>query len=120
MTTVTAAAKVAFTHYVPGYGQVHGDPKGSKQAKKPTVPESVVGLLIERGFITKPKGWKAPVVSENDPADNPNARDAQTDEVEALKEKLAAAEAITAEAVKERDEAVSALDEATTPNEEAP
>jgi hypothetical protein len=59
MKTIACRALVAFTQFVPGYGQVHGDPGSSlKEAKNPDVPESVIQQLADEGRIEAPKGFK--------------------------------------------------------------
>lgn len=59
MKTVACKALVAFTQFVPEYGQVHGDPDSSlKQAKTPEVPVSAIQQLADEGRIELPKGFK--------------------------------------------------------------
>ena len=55
METVSCKALMAFTHYVPDYGQVHGDPE-NEEAKTVNVPLVAVKMLVEDGRIAKPKG----------------------------------------------------------------
>lgn len=54
-TTVCKALR-AFTEFVPGYGQVHGDPN-SKDSKKPKIPNYVIDKLVAEDKIEKPRGW---------------------------------------------------------------
>jgi hypothetical protein len=60
MKTIACKALVAFTEFVPSYGQVHGDPESSlKEAQKPEVPVSAIAKLVDEGRIEAPKGFKA-------------------------------------------------------------
>lgn len=58
MTLVKCIALMAFTQFVPGYGQVHGDPDNS-EAKEPEVPFDFVQKLIEENKVEAPDGWNA-------------------------------------------------------------
>lgn len=56
--TVKCKALVAFTRYVSGYGQVHGDPDSKlKAAVTPEVPVEAVTRFVEDGFVAAPKGF---------------------------------------------------------------
>lgn len=53
--TVKCVALVAFTHFVAGYGMVHGDPDSSKEAaRSPEIPEDAVEYLVDSGKIEAP------------------------------------------------------------------
>ncbi len=76
MNTVKCTALVAFTHFVPGYGQVHGDPANSNPlAQAPEVPESAVQQLVDEGKISAPEA--APEATKSAPAPSP-AKPAKT------------------------------------------
>jgi hypothetical protein len=65
MKTIACKALVAFTQFVPDYGQVHGDPDSSlKEAQKPEVPVSAIQQLADEGRIEAPKGFKADSADE--------------------------------------------------------
>ncbi|EQA97282.1 hypothetical protein [Sphingobium sp. HDIP04] len=52
MKTIQCRALKAFTQFIAGYGQVHGDPGSSdEKARLPMVPEDAVAMLIEAGKI---------------------------------------------------------------------
>lgn len=55
MNTIKCLALVAFTHFVAGFGMVHGDPDSDDdKAKNPNVPEDAVEYLVESGKIEAP------------------------------------------------------------------
>lgn len=56
--TVKCKALVAFTHFVSGYGMVHGDPDSSdKAANSPEVPVDEVAGFVAREQVKAPKGF---------------------------------------------------------------
>lgn len=60
METIACKALVAFTQFVPEYGQVHGDPDSSdKEARNPKVPTDFVKKFADSGFVALPKNFKA-------------------------------------------------------------
>lgn len=60
MDTIKCKAKVAFTEFVSGYGQVHGDPDSSDvKARTPAIPVTIIERLSEAGKIVAPKGFNA-------------------------------------------------------------
>ena len=65
METIKCKALVAFTHHVPGFGQVHGDPD-NKKAKTPDVPVNAVAWLVEHGRIEEPKNFVDPVAGNTE------------------------------------------------------
>lgn len=53
MNLVRCTALVAFTHFVAGYGMVHGDPDNSDNAARfPIVPEDAVEHLVREGRLS--------------------------------------------------------------------
>lgn len=70
MKTIACEALVAFTEFVPSFGQVHGDPDSSlKEAQKPEVPVGAIAKLVDEGRIKAPKGFKAEEAEEAPAAD---------------------------------------------------
>lgn len=58
METIACKALVAFTQFVPGYGQVHGDPESSDEAaRNPKVPVHYVDLIAANGGVEAPEGF---------------------------------------------------------------
>jgi hypothetical protein len=56
MRTIRCIALVAFTQFVPGFGQVHGDPDSSdERAQFPMVPEVMIEMLVEADKIDVPE-----------------------------------------------------------------
>lgn len=56
--TVKCKALVAFTHFVSGYGMVHGDPDSTdKAATNPEVPVDEVAGFVTREQVKTPKGF---------------------------------------------------------------
>ncbi|WP_066112345.1 MULTISPECIES: hypothetical protein [unclassified Blastomonas] len=67
MKLIRCMALRAFTQFVPGFGQVHGDPDNQDEAVQfPMVPESHVDLLVDEGKIEAPED--EPVAPEPVPA----------------------------------------------------
>jgi hypothetical protein len=59
METLACKALVAFTQFVPDYGQVHGDPDNKlKEAQNPLVPTSHIVKFADQGLIEIPKRFK--------------------------------------------------------------
>lgn len=58
MKTIACLALREFTQFVEGHGMVVGAPDSSlDEAKKPQVPEHVIGQFVEAGLVKAPKGW---------------------------------------------------------------
>lgn len=81
MKLVQMAALVAFTRFVPGHGQVHGDPDSSdEKARLPMVPEHLADKWAEDGIVAEATGAetdkarKAAVVRSPKPAAKPAAK----------------------------------------------
>jgi len=57
MNLIPCKALRAFTQFVPGFGQVHGDPDNQdERVSFPQVPESYVQFLADEGKIEAPEG----------------------------------------------------------------
>lgn len=54
--TIACKALRSFTQFVPGYGQVHGDPDNS-EATDPLIPVTYIDHLIFEDKIEEPAGW---------------------------------------------------------------
>jgi hypothetical protein len=52
--TITCKTLRGFAHFVPGHGIVSGDPD-AKDGKQANVPLSQLDLMVERGYVEKPK-----------------------------------------------------------------
>lgn len=69
MKTITCLALREFTQFVEGFGMVVGAPESSlDEAKKPQVPEHVVGQFVEAGLVKAPKGWAKAAPADADDA----------------------------------------------------
>ncbi|PZU59826.1 MAG: hypothetical protein DI547_04945 [Sphingobium sp.] len=66
MDTIACKAQRAFTYFVPGYGQVHGDPDNA-EAREPLVPVSVISHLVDQEKIEEPDGWVDPAADTTPP-----------------------------------------------------
>lgn len=82
MKTIACIALCEFTMFVEGHGMVVGAPDSSlDEAKKPEVPEHVVGQFVDSGLVKAPKGWAK--AEDAAAADKAAAADAPTEDAPA-------------------------------------
>lgn len=77
-TILTCVPLCTFTRFVPGYGQVHGDPNGVPEAQEVEIPFEAVQGFINDKLIEAPEGFDAPVSDE--PEDEVDEADENADE----------------------------------------
>lgn len=66
MDTIECVARKAFTKFVPGYGQVHGDPEGVEEARVVDVPVDYVDELVQAGNLIDPFDEPEEIADDDD------------------------------------------------------